>query len=47
MITDRNGEPLAVSTPVESVWASPGDVEVSPAQISQLAQIVGLSCRQK
>ncbi|HYR05832.1 MAG TPA: penicillin-binding protein 2, partial [Gallionella sp.] len=26
MITDRNGEPLAVSTPVESVWASPEDV---------------------
>jgi cell division protein FtsI (penicillin-binding protein 3) len=43
MITDRNGEPLAVSTPVESVWASPGDVEVSPAQIAQLAQIVGIS----
>lgn len=43
MITDRNGEPLAVSTPVESVWASPGDVEVSSSQITQLAQIVGLS----
>ena len=26
MITDRNGEPLAISTPVESVWASPADV---------------------
>src|SRR5690606_33501564 len=23
MITDRNGEPLAISSPVESVWASP------------------------
>jgi cell division protein FtsI (penicillin-binding protein 3) len=23
LISDRNGEPLAVSTPVESVWASP------------------------
>lgn len=43
MITDRNGEPLAVSTPVESVWASPGDVDVSPAQISQLAQIIGMT----
>ncbi|BCK88688.1 peptidoglycan D,D-transpeptidase FtsI [Sideroxyarcus emersonii] len=43
MITDRHGEPLAVSTPVESVWASPGDVEISPTQISQLAQIIGLS----
>ena len=43
MITDRHGEPLAVSTPVESVWASPADVIVSAAQIAQLAQIVGLS----
>jgi cell division protein FtsI (penicillin-binding protein 3) len=42
MITDRHGEPLAVSTPVESVWASPADVEVSTRQIIQLAQIVGL-----
>jgi cell division protein FtsI (penicillin-binding protein 3) len=24
-ISDRNGEPLAVSTPVESVWASPSE----------------------
>lgn len=43
MITDRHGEPLAVSTPVESVWASPADVEVSTKQIIQLAQIVGIS----
>jgi cell division protein FtsI (penicillin-binding protein 3) len=43
MITDRNGEPLAVSTPVESVWASPTDVIISASQIAQLAQIVGLS----
>ncbi len=43
MIIDRNGEPLAVSTPVESVWASPSDVEVTPKQVKQLAQIVGLS----
>ena len=44
MISDRNGEPLAVSTPVESVWASPADVIISASQITQLAQIVGLSC---
>ncbi len=42
MITDRHGEPLAVSTPVESVWASPADVEISTRQVIQLAQIVGL-----
>jgi len=43
MITDRNGEPLAVSTPVESVWASPADVEINMRQLIQLAQIVGLT----
>ncbi|HLP98334.1 MAG TPA: penicillin-binding protein 2 [Sideroxyarcus sp.] len=43
MITDRHGEPLAVSTPVESVWASPADVEVSIKQIIRLAQIVGMT----
>jgi cell division protein FtsI (penicillin-binding protein 3) len=43
MITDRHGEPLAVSTPVESVWASPADVIISASQVAQLAQVVGLS----
>lgn len=42
MISDREGEPLAISTPVESVWASPADVEVRPEQIQQLAKIIGL-----
>ncbi len=42
MITDRHGEPLAISTPVESVWASPRDVEATAQQIKQLAQILGM-----
>jgi cell division protein FtsI (penicillin-binding protein 3) len=42
MITDRNREPLAISTPVESVWASPADVTASPAQIKRLAQLLEL-----
>ncbi len=42
MITDRNGEPLAVSTPVESVWASPADVEINNQQAKQLAQVLGM-----
>ena len=25
-ITDRNGEPLAISTPVDSVWANPKEL---------------------
>jgi cell division protein FtsI (penicillin-binding protein 3) len=43
MITDRNGEPLAISTPVESVWASPADVRLAPAQRRELARLLGLS----
>jgi cell division protein FtsI (penicillin-binding protein 3) len=42
MITDRYGEPLAISTPVESIWVSPQDVEATPQQVKQLAQIVGM-----
>jgi len=43
MITDRNGEPLAISTPVESVWASPADVELSMRQLIKLAGILGMT----
>jgi cell division protein FtsI (penicillin-binding protein 3) len=42
MITDRNGEPLALSTPVESVWAVPADAELSPEQRSKLARLLGM-----
>lgn len=42
MITDRHGEPLAMSTPVESVWASPAVAEVSVAQRAQLAKLLDL-----
>ena len=43
MITDRYGEPLAISTPVESIWISPQDVEATPQQVKQLAQLVGMN----
>lgn len=43
IITDRHGEPLAVSTAVESVWASPDDVRATPEQQRQLARLLGLS----
>ena len=42
MITDRNREPLAISTPVESVWVSPADVEVTPEQMRRLARLLEL-----
>ena len=31
MITDRNGDPLAISTPVQSIWASPRGMSLLPA----------------
>jgi cell division protein FtsI (penicillin-binding protein 3) len=41
-ITDRHGELLAISTPVESVWASPPDVEIDAVQTKQIAELLGL-----
>src|SRR5450759_3284326 len=35
MITDRNGEPLAVSTPVESVWANASDIKINDPKESK------------
>ena len=43
MITDRNGEPLAVSTPVESVWVNPQELSKSPTGIRQLARALEVS----
>ena len=46
MISDRNGERLAISTPVESIWASPQDVEATPKQVMQLALILGMNAEE-
>ena len=40
MITDRYGEPLAISTPVESVWASPADAALTANQRHKLAALL-------
>ncbi len=42
MITDRNGEPLAVSAPVETVWANPRDLPADPRRLEPLAEALGL-----
>ena len=42
MVTDRNGEPLALSTPVESVWAAPADANLSTEQRAKLTKLLGM-----
>ena len=41
-IVDRNGEPLAVTTPVDSVWVQPRDLAQSPAAVALLASELGI-----
>jgi cell division protein FtsI (penicillin-binding protein 3) len=41
-ITDRNGEPLAMSTPIDSVWANPQQLITAPAQLPRIAELLGL-----
>jgi cell division protein FtsI (penicillin-binding protein 3) len=40
-ILDRNGEALAVSTPVKSIWAIASDVELNPADKRKLLGLLG------
>ena len=42
MITDRNGEPLAVSSPVESVWVNPKEVMADGKRVPELAKALGI-----
>ncbi len=41
-ITDRYGELLAISSPVESVWANPSDVQINTSQTKKIAELLGL-----
>jgi len=43
MITDRHGEALAISTPVDSVWVNPQEFEVAKARWPQLAKTLEVS----
>ncbi len=43
MITDRNGEPLAISTPVVTLWANPQELPSDAIQRVMLAQALGMS----
>ncbi|TDJ19504.1 MAG: penicillin-binding protein 2 [Gammaproteobacteria bacterium] len=43
MITDRNGESLAISTPVNSIWAVPRKVLASDSRLAQLAKYLQMN----
>jgi cell division protein FtsI (penicillin-binding protein 3) len=44
-ILDRAGEPLAVSAPVDSVWANPAELAEQEARTGELADLLGLDLR--
>jgi cell division protein FtsI (penicillin-binding protein 3) len=41
LITDRNGEPLAVSTPVSTLWANPKELQLAKDRWPDLARALG------
>src|SRR3569623_937590 len=41
-VFDRNGEPLAVSTPMESIWANPQELASHTEQLPDLAKGLGV-----
>ena len=41
-VTDRHGKMLAISTPVESIWTSPSELEIDAAQVAKLAAALGM-----
>lgn len=46
VISDRNGEPLAVSTPVASIWINPKQMVGDSSRWSELAKAMGISYQQ-
>jgi len=45
-IVDRNSELLAISSPVESIWASPPDVQIDAKKKQTLVKLLGLKAKE-
>ncbi|MCS5564535.1 MAG: penicillin-binding transpeptidase domain-containing protein [Oleiphilaceae bacterium] len=43
VISDRYGEPLAVSTPVQTIWANPSETNPDEARLTNLARLLNIS----
>jgi cell division protein FtsI (penicillin-binding protein 3) len=46
VISDRNGEPLAISTPVASIWINPKHIKNEEDRWQELADLLGMSYQQ-
>ncbi|MCU7960726.1 MAG: penicillin-binding protein 2 [gamma proteobacterium symbiont of Bathyaustriella thionipta] len=42
MIMDRQGAPMAISTPVQSIWANPRKIGADARELAPLAKILGM-----
>ncbi|AOY88755.1 cell division protein [Marinobacter salinus] len=43
VVSDRYGEPLAVSTPVQTIWANPSETDPDEARLTNLARLLEVS----
>ncbi|KAA1173120.1 penicillin-binding protein 2 [Marinobacter salinexigens] len=43
VISDRHGEPLAVSTPVQTIWANPSEMDADEPRLTNLARLLDIS----
>jgi cell division protein FtsI (penicillin-binding protein 3) len=46
MITDRNGKPLAIRSPINSVWVNPKEVLCAKVPLANLAKVLDLNERE-
>lgn len=46
VVLDRNGEPLAVSTPVDSIWINPKQIIADKVDLTPLAQLLNIPLRE-
>jgi cell division protein FtsI (penicillin-binding protein 3) len=42
VVTDRHGESLAVSTPVQTIWANPSEIDADEPRLTNVARLLGL-----